>query len=76
MPVDRLSFRDNSQPRSCSNEGLNVALALGVVVKSESPVLVAEGFEEGAEGLVEEAAEAHQEVVEDPADHPGGGEEC
>ena len=45
-------------------------------MKSESPVLVAEGLEEGAEGLVEEAAEAHPEVVEVPADNPGGGEEA
>lgn len=60
----------------CSDEGLDVALALGVVVKSHSPVLVAEGLEEGAEGLVEEAAEAHPEVVEVPADNPGGGEEA
>jgi len=45
-------------------------------VKSHSPVLVAEGLQEGAEGLVEEAAEAHPEVVEVPADNPGGGEEA
>ena len=45
-------------------------------MKSHSPFLVAEGLEEGAEGLVEEAAEAHPEVVEVPADNPGGGEEA
>ncbi len=41
-----------------------------------SPVLVAKGLEEGAEGVVEEAAEAHPEVVEVPSDNPGGGEEA
>lgn len=45
-------------------------------MKSHSPVLVVEGQEEGAETLVEEAAEAHPEVVEVPADNPGGGEEA
>ena len=75
MPVDRLSFRDSSLQRICSDEGLNVALALGVIVKGYSPVLVAEGLEEGAEGLVEDTAEAHPELVEVPSDNPGGGEE-
>ena len=41
-----------------------------------SPVLVAEGLEEGAEGVVEEAAEAHPEGVEVPSDNPGGGQEA
>jgi len=40
-----------------------------------SVVLATESLEEGAEDLVEEAAEAHPEVVEVPADDPGGGEE-
>ena len=40
-----------------------------------SPVLVAEGLEEGAEEVVEEAAEAHPDLVEVPANDPGGGEE-
>ena len=39
-----------------------------------SPVLELEREEEGAEGLVEEAAEAHPQVIEVPADNPGGGE--
>ena len=69
------SRRQRAHALRCSNEGLNVALALSVVVKSEPPVLVAEGLEEGADGLVEEAAEAHPEVVEVPSDHPGGGKE-
>jgi hypothetical protein len=34
---------------SSSDKVLNVALALGVVVKSVSPVLAAEGLEEGAQ---------------------------
>jgi hypothetical protein len=54
---------------------LNVSLALRSVVKSESPVLVAEGKEEGANGVVEETAEAHPEVVEVPSDDPGRGQE-
>ena len=41
-----------------------------------SPVLAREGLEEGAEGVVEEAAEAHPQVVEVPADNPGAGKEA
>ena len=40
-----------------------------------SPVLVSEGLEEGGEEVVEEAAEAHPDLVEVPANDPGGGEE-
>ncbi len=39
-----------------------------------SPVVGAEGSEEGAEEVVEEAAEAHPDLVEVPADDPSGGE--
>ena len=41
-----------------------------------SPLLVAKGFEEGADVVVEEAAEAHPEVVEVPSDDPGAGQEA
>jgi len=44
-------------------------------VEGVSPVSVAEGLKEGANGVVEEAAEAHPQLVEVPADNPGGGEE-
>jgi len=44
-------------------------------VEGKSPFLATEGLEEGGEAVVEEAAEAHPEVVEVPADDPGGGEE-
>ena len=44
-------------------------------MKSVSPGLVVEGREERVEGVVEEAAEAHPQLVEVPADNPGGGEE-
>ena len=44
-------------------------------MESDSPVLVAEGINEGAEEVVEEAAEAHPNLVEVPADDPGRGEE-
>ena len=37
-----------------------------------SVVLATESLEEGCEVLVEEAAEAHPEVIEVPADDPGG----
>jgi hypothetical protein len=41
-----------------------------------SPVLELEGKEEGAEGLVEEAAEAHPQLEEVPSDDPGAGQEA
>jgi hypothetical protein len=45
-------------------------------VKSVSPGLVVEGREERVEGVVEEAAEAHPQVVEVPSDDPGAGKEA
>ncbi len=45
-------------------------------MEGKSPVLATEGLEEGGEAVVEEAAEAHPEVVEVPADNPGVGEEA
>ncbi len=59
-----------------SDEGLDVVLADGVVGKGVSPVLSTEGIEEGAEVVVEEAAEAHPEGVEVVTDDPGGGKEA
>jgi hypothetical protein len=59
-----------------SDEGLDVVLADGVVGKGVSPVLSAEGIEEGAEVVVEETAEVHPPVVESQTDDPGGGEEA
>ena len=41
-----------------------------------SPVLELEGKEEGAEGLVEEAAEAHPQLEEVPSDDPCAGQEA
>ena len=41
-----------------------------------SPVLELEGKEERAEGLVEEAAEAHPHLEEVPSDDPGAGQEA
>ena len=45
-------------------------------MEGKSPVLATEGLEERAEGVVEEAAEAHPEVVEVPSDNPGVGKEA
>ena len=45
-------------------------------MKSVSPGLVVEGREERVEGVVEEAAEAHPQVVEVPADNPGASKEA
>ena len=64
-----------SRRRHRSDEGLNVVHAGGVIGEGVSVVLATESLEEGAEDLVEEAAEAHPEVVEVPADDPGCGEE-
>lgn len=69
MPCNELQW-------SLSDEGLDVVLADGVVVEGVSPVLSAEGVEEGAEALVEEAAEVHPQVVEVVSNDPGGGEEA
>lgn len=59
-----------------SDEGLDVALADSLVVESGSPVLAAEGLEEGAESLVEETAESHPEGIEVISDDPGSSEEA
>ena len=64
-----------SRRRHRSDEGLNVVHAGGVIGEGVSVVLATESLEEGAEDLVEEAAEAHPQLVEVPADNPGGGEE-
>jgi hypothetical protein len=44
-------------------------------MESDSPVLASEGIKEGANEVVEETAEAHPDLVEVPANDPGGGEE-
>jgi len=45
--ISSLSFANSEQLRCCSNEGLNVALASGLIVEGVSPVLGAtEGLEE------------------------------
>ncbi len=44
-------------------------------MESDSPVLASEGINEGAKEVVEETAEAHPDLVEVPANDPGGGEE-
>ena len=69
-------LRCNGLHRCPSDEGLDVVLADGVVGEGVSPVLAGKGIEEGAEVVVEEAAEAHPEGVEVVSDDPGGGEEA
>ena len=73
---DRNSLWQWAERGDRSNEGLDVVHADGVIGEGVSVVLATESLEERAEVLVEEAAEAHPEVVEVPSDNPGGGEEA
>lgn len=59
-----------------SDEVLDVGVALvdaGLV--GCSPVTALNSLDEGEDELEPEAAETHPDVVEVPAEHPGGGEE-
>ena len=59
-----------------SDEGLDVSLALvSAALVDGSPVLALDGGDEGEDALEPDAAEAHPEGVEVPAEHPGGGKE-
>ena len=61
---------------ACSDEVLDVSLALvnaGLV--DGSPVAALNSLDEGEDTLEPEAAEAHPEGVEVPAEHPGGRKE-
>ena len=67
---------NGAEDDSSSDEWLDVLKADGIVMEGVSPVLELEGKEEGAEGLVEEAAEAHPQLEEVPSDDPGAGQEA
>lgn len=71
MRFERVSAKELSEGYR-SDEGLDVVQADGVIMEGVSVVLATESLEEGCEVLVEEAAEAHPEVIEVPADDPGG----
>ena len=71
MRFERVSAKELSEGYR-SDEGLDVVQADGVIMEGVSVVLATESLEEGSEVLVEEAAEAHPEVIEVPADDPGG----
>ena len=61
---------------SSSDEVLDVGVALGdTTLVGGSPVAALNGCDEGEDALEPDAAEAHPEGVEVPAEHPGGGDE-
>lgn len=75
-PAKDSNLSKETEADSSSDEWLDVLKALGVVMESVSPVLHGEGLEEGAEDIVEEAAEAHPPLEEVPSDDPGAGKKA
>ena len=59
-----------------SDEALDEALALGVVVEGVSVASATEGNEEGSPVLEEPSADEHPVLVDVVADDPGGGQEA
>lgn len=59
-----------------SDEALDEALALGVVVEGVSEASASEGNEEGSQVLEEESAPVHPDGVDVVADDPGRGKEA